>query len=115
LLHKTDALWLVDQDDRIIDAILLSEKNDAKWSNEKVSEAAELFGREKAWLPSQDGTDELPLSPSDAVIAAGTTNTRTVCRDETIIPPKPSAGNWYITATSSATPGKTNSIKRYGL
>jgi hypothetical protein len=112
LLHKTDALWLVDQDDRIIDAVLLSEKNDAKWSSDKVAEAAKLFGREKAWLPLQENAGEWSPEPSDAVIAAGTTNTRTICRDETI-PPKPGAGNWYITATSSATPGKPNNPKRY--
>jgi hypothetical protein len=118
LLHKTDALWLVDQDNKIIDAILLTEKTDARWSSDKVAEAASLFGREKAWLPSngQASGSLLPAEwspgPPDAVIAAGTTGTRTICRDENISP-KPCAANWYITATSSATPGAQNNIKRY--
>jgi hypothetical protein len=112
LLHKTDALWLMDQDDKIIDALLLSESADGKWSNDKVAEAANLFGREKAWLPSRGEAVDWSPGPSDAVIAAGTTNTRTICRDDTL-PIKPSAGNWYITANSSATPGKPNNPKRY--
>jgi hypothetical protein len=121
-LHKTDALWLVDQDDKIIDAILLSETSGAAWKSGKVAEAANLLGGKKAWLPKPGGASgetsgsplpaEWPPYPSDAVIAAGTTATRTICRDESI-PPKPCAGNWYITATSSATPGRPNNIKRY--
>jgi hypothetical protein len=112
LLHKTDALWLVDQDDRIIDAILLSEKSEAKWANNKVAEAADLLGRKKAWLPKNGDVKEWSPAPSDAVFAVWTTNSRTICRDETLTQ-KPSAGNWYITDTSSATPGRPNSSKRY--
>jgi len=112
LLHKTDALWLMDQDDKIIDAILLSENPDAKWGSDKIAEAASFLGREKAWLPSNGDTAEWSPGPSDAVIVTGTTNTRTICRDETP-PARPCASNWYITATSSATPGKTNNPKRY--
>jgi len=112
LLHKTDALWLVDQDDKIIDAILLSENPDAKWANDKIAEAANLLGGKKAWLPSSGDAVEWSPGPSDAVIVTGTTATRTICRDETP-PAKPCASNWYITATSSATPGKPNNPKRY--
>jgi len=112
LLHKTDALWLVDQDDKIIDAILLSEKPDAKWASDKIAEAASLFGKKKAWLPSQGDAVEWSPGPSDAVITAGTTNTRTICRDDTSSA-RSCAGNWYITANSSATPGKPNNPKRY--
>ena len=114
LLRKTDALWLVDQDDRIIDAVLLSENPDAAWNNKNsaVASAAELLGREKAWLsPAGNGTRGSP-GPADAVISNGTTNTRTICRDESLTP-GPRAENWYITATSGATPGKANNPKRY--
>jgi hypothetical protein len=113
LLHKTDALWLMDQDNKIIDAILLSESTDAKWSSDKVAEAAELLGRQKAWLPSRGDAVEWSPGPSDAVITAGTTNTRTICRDNETFTARSSAGTWYITATSSATPGKKNNPKRY--
>jgi hypothetical protein len=114
LLRRTDALWIVDQDGKIIDAVLLSENPDSRWSSEQVAQAAELFGREKAWFPrSEDEVDEdwVP-SPSDARITTGTTATRTICRDETLNP-EPRAGNWYITATSGATPGKTNDPRRF--
>ena len=112
LLHKTDALWLVNQDEKILDAILLSENSDANWKSDKIAEAASLFGKEKAWLPSTGDTAEWSPGPSDAVMAAGTTLTRTICRDDTL-PQRPSAGKWYITANSSATPGKPNNPKRY--
>ena len=104
MIHKTDALWLLDQDDRIIDAVLLSETCDTEWNKKDAAtaSAAEFFGREKAWSPN----------PADAIMTGGTTTTRTICRDETI-PPARRAANWYITATSSATPGKQNNPKRY--
>ena len=111
MLRKTDALWLMDQDDRIIDAVLLSEASGPEWSSDKIAEAAEFLAIKKAWLPAS-GENTGALVPSDALISSGTTNTRTICRDESI-PPKPRAANWYITATSSATPGKPNSTKRY--
>ena len=113
LIRKTDALWLMDQDDKIIDAVLLSENPGAKWENDKMTDAANFLGRKNAWLPSSGNGDAgwIP-SPSDAVISAGTTNTRTICRDEDL-KPEHRAKNWYITDTSSATPGKPNSAKRY--
>jgi len=121
LLHKTDALWLLDQDDRIIDAVLLSETSGDEWNKKDaaIASAAEFLGRGKGWLPpAKDMPGEgvqpgqwIP-DPSGAVITGNTTNTRTICRDETI-PPEPRAANWYITATSSATPGKPNSSKRF--
>ena len=113
LIRKTDALWIMDQDDRIIDAVLLSENPGAKWENDKMAAAAELLGKKKAWLPaSGNSTAGWIPTPSDAVISAGTTNTRTICRDESL-KPEYRAKNWYITDTSSATPGKPNSTKRY--
>jgi len=116
VLHKTDAVWLVDQDDKIIDAILLSEKSDGKWSSDKVAEAADLLGGKKAWLPKAgSGGNPLPsgsLLPADAVDASTATVTRTICRDEALAQ-KPSAVNWYVTANSSATPGVQNNSKRY--
>jgi len=118
LLHNTNGLWLLDQDDRIIDALLLSETADLAGVSAALAKtfaaSAEFLGKKKAWYPlSGDAATEgwIP-APSDAVITKGTTNTRTLCRDETI-PARPRADNWYITATSSATPGKLNNPKRY--
>ena len=121
LLHKTDALWLMDQDDRIIDAVLLCE-NPKEWGKNNSAAAAEFLGRNGAWLPptasgtAADGAEgeEGTFIPdyASAVNTAGTTLTRTICRDENL-PPRPRIDNWYITANSGATPGKPNSVKRY--
>ena len=111
MLRRTDALWLLDQDDRIIDAILLSENADAKWSNNSVAEAALFLAKNNGWLPVEESEGWIP-SPADAVITSGTTATRTICRDESIDPAR-KAGNWYVTVTSGASPGRPNNTKRH--
>ena len=118
LLHNTNGLWLLDQDDRIIDALLICETPDLAGVSAALTKtfaaAAEFLGSKKAWLPISGTIDTdgwIPAS-SDAVLTKGTTNTRTLCRDEKI-PYQRKAGSWYITATSNATPGGPNSTKRY--
>jgi hypothetical protein len=102
-LRKTDAVLLLDQDDTVIDGVLLSENSGNAWAKEGLNQAAELLAAQKAWLSSR---------PQDAVITKGTTGTRTICRDEAAAVTN-SAADWYITATSQASPGKPNSNKRY--
>ena len=117
-VHNTNGFWLLDQDDRILDALLVCETADLSGVSAALTKtfgaAAAFLGEKKAWLPLSGESAPALWVPSsaDAVITKGTTNTRTLCRDETI-PPSPRAGNWYITATSSATPGKPNNPKRY--
>jgi len=116
LFHKTDALWLMDQDDRIIDAVLLCESPAAEWSakDRNIAAAAEFLARNGAWLPPSGETpdeDWIP-GPTDAINSTGTTLTRTICRDETLSAER-RAANWYITANSGASPGKANNPKRY--
>ena len=108
LLRKTDAIYILDQDDRVLDAVMISEKPDALWAREHFAEAADFLFNKGAWK-SADGTI---CSPQRAVISAGTTNTRTICRDETAGNSN-TAADWYITGTSGATPGAANSQKRY--
>ncbi|QQO09557.1 hypothetical protein [Breznakiella homolactica] len=110
-LRKTDAVFFLDQDDRIIDAVLLSETADAWWAKEEMVSAAQMFADHGAWIPL-DNPESTLVSPRDAVITQGATATRTVCRDETL-PDRNNAADWYICATSQATPGGTNSVKRY--
>ena len=112
LVRKTDALWLLDQDDRILDALLLSENPGPAWANQNIAAAAELFGREKAWLPSDGAAAGWVPGPSDAVITAGTTATRTINRDESLTP-SPRAENWYVTVTSGNSPGRQNDPRRF--
>jgi len=109
LIHKTDAIYLLDQDDCVIDAVMMSESADPWWNKDYFAEAAEFLFRAGAWQ-SPDGKI---CSPADAVRSAGTTNTRTICRDETLNERSGAAADWYITGTSCATPGKLNNPKRY--
>jgi hypothetical protein len=124
LLHKTDAIYLLDQDDLVVDAVMISESADPWWNKDYLAEAAEFLyeaskssvngspGRglsERAWK-SPTGT---VCSPADAIRSTGTTLTRTICRDETVKENSGTAVEWYITANSSATPGKPNNPKRY--
>jgi hypothetical protein len=108
LTKKAGAVFFTDQDDRIIDAVMFSETADAWWQDENMAKAAELLGKAGAWTASDGG---LP-GPADAVLSRDTTATRSICRDESAADNN-SASDWYITATSCATPGKENSTRRY--
>jgi hypothetical protein len=107
-IKKTDAVFFMDQDDRVIDAVLLSESPDAWWKTEQLAQAAELLGKQEAWTAE---TGLVP-GPVDAAASKDTTVTRSISRDETM-PDSNSADDWYITAASNATPGKANSAKKY--
>ena len=109
LLHKTDVIYFLDQDDNVLDALMLSENNDPWWNKEYFAEAAEFLFSKNAWK-SPDGKI---CGPAEAVQSTGTTATRTINRDETKSEKSGTALDWYITATSCATPGKPNNVKRY--
>jgi hypothetical protein len=110
LLHKTDAVYLMDQDDSIIDAVMLSEYDDPWWSKEHFVQAADLLYRQGAWV---QGAGKIP-GPSDAVITAGikTAMTRSICRDKDL-PDTNTKADWYIAATGKASPGAVNDSTRY--
>jgi hypothetical protein len=99
LLHNTNAIYLMDQDDKILNGVMLF--GDVKWT-ERDGQAAQLMAGQEAW----NGAD-----PEDAVDADGNTVTRTICRAAGANSNSPA--DWYVTASSSATPGKVNSTKRY--
>ena len=109
LLHKTDAVYLLDQDACIIDAVMLSESADIWWSKDYFAETADLLFRMNAWKSPGDAV----CGPAEAVSSAGTTATRTICRDETLDKNSGTAADWYIAATSCATPGMPNNPKRH--
>jgi hypothetical protein len=108
LLHKTMMIYVLDQDDRVIDAVILSEKPDVWWTKDYFAETAEFLHNSGAWKTEDGGI----CSPQDAFNTTGSTATRTICRDETVENSR-SAKDWYITATSCATPGKPNNPKRF--
>lgn len=107
-LRKTDAVLVMNQDNAILDGVLLSENPTPAWTKEDLTKAAELLAAQGAWISAAGKT----LSPSDAVSAKGTTATRTICRNETAADNN-SAADWYITASSKASPGKPNNPERY--
>ena len=112
LIRKDAAIWLMDQDDRIIDAVLLYDK--PKDWDKYASAGAEFLGRKKAWLPpdgTEPGSSWIP-GPADAVPSTLTSATRTICRDQTMLP-SPMAGNWYVTVNSGNSAGEKNNPKRY--
>jgi hypothetical protein len=108
LSKKAGVVYLLDQDDEILDAILWSESADPWWTDEKLAGAAEFLSSKGAWI-NDGGT--IP-GPGDAVLSAYTTATRSISRDQAA-PDTNSPADWYITAASSATPGKKNSTKKY--
>jgi hypothetical protein len=109
LLHKTDAVYLLDQDDRVVDAVMLSENADPWWNKTYFAEAAEFLYNAAAWK----SPDNNICGPSKAVQSGSTTLTRTICRDETLAKNSGTSADWYITANSSATPGTPNNPKKY--
>jgi hypothetical protein len=110
LLHKTDVVYLMDQDDQIIDAVVMSENDDPWWTKEHFVQAADLLYQQGAWV---QGEGKIP-GPSDAVITAGikTAMTRSISRDKTL-PDTNTKADWYISATSAVSPGMENNPKRY--
>jgi hypothetical protein len=108
LLHKTAMIYVLDQDDKVINAVILSEKPDLWWAKDYFTETAEFLYNSGAWLSANGGI----CSPQDAVITANATNTRTICRDETVENSN-TAKDWYVTITSGATPGRPNNSGRY--
>ena len=110
LLRKTDAVYVLDQDDRALGAVMISENPDSAWKKDYFDLAAEFLFMKRAWL-SPAGRKCLPL---DAVNSFNikTSVTRSISRDETAENTNTSA-DWYITATSCATPGGPNNPKRF--
>lgn len=102
--RKTDVVFFMDQDDRILDGVVLSENAGTSWAKAELTEAANLVNSQGEWLPSP--------YPHDAVPSTGTTVTRSISRNEGV-PDRNRAEDWYITATSGVSPGKANTLKRY--
>ena len=110
LLRRTDIVYILDQDDEVVDAVVLSENPGLTWDRSHFADAADFLFLAGAWK----SRDETGISPTDAVQTAGTTTTRTINRDETLAENSRSAGDWYITVTSGATPGRVNNPRRHG-
>lgn len=108
LINTTGVVYILDQDDRVLDAVMFSDNKNSQWPKDYLQEAAEFLYSRGAWK-SVNGNI---CGSADALNSANTTLTRTICRDET----KENTGtasDWYVTVTSGATPGKPNNPGRY--
>jgi hypothetical protein len=105
LLHKTDAVYVLDQDDQVIDAVMLAENPGSGWNKEHFAEAADLLFSQGAWHSAAGTTG----GPADAVDTSGvkTAMTRSISRNEKTADTN-TASDWYVTATSGLTMGKPN-------
>jgi len=109
-LRKTDAIYVLDQDDKVLDAVMLSEKPDPQWGKIYFSRAAEFLFSQDAWT-SPEGTVCTPL---DAVDSSGikTSYTRSISRDEAAENTHTKA-DWYMTVNGGATPGLPNNPNHF--
>ena len=110
LLHKTTAVYVLDQDDNVLDAVMTSELQDSWWNRDYFAEAAAFLFNKGAW---KSAAGEI-CGPRDAVNSAkiNTAMTRSISRDESAEDTNTSA-DWYVTATGGATPGLANSPVRF--
>jgi hypothetical protein len=110
-LHKADVIYLLDQDDMILDGLAVTEDS-AMWDIYKIlSIAAELLAKQGAWLDASGKAVKTPVA-ADAVNSKVTTVTRTLCRNEAI-PDSNTLADWYVCANSGSSPGAKNSTTIY--
>jgi hypothetical protein len=107
-INKTGFIYVLDQDDNVLSAIMFSERPDAWWGKDYLAEAAEFLYRKGAWTSPEGNI----CTPKDAIPTIGTTATRTINRDETVDNTN-TAADWYITDTSKLSPGARNNPERY--
>ena len=109
LVHRAaTAIYVLNQDDMVLDAIMISETADPWWTKDYFAEAAEFLFSQGAWKTM----DEKIAGPADAIRSTGSTNTRTICRNETVENSK-TAADWYVTVTSGLSPGRPNNPNRF--
>ncbi|MCL1993676.1 MAG: hypothetical protein FWG66_12095 [Spirochaetes bacterium] len=114
LLRPTDAVYVLDQDGRVVAAVMLSESPAGLWQAGHFQEAAEFLHSQGAWRAAGGGVP----APADAVDTSrvGTSFTRSVSRDESVADTGTNA-DWYISGTvganHGATPGRPNNPRRH--
>jgi hypothetical protein len=103
LLGKIDAIYIMDQDNRVLDAVMIIENTGGTWPNNWIYEAAVLLSN-GAW---KSATGTIPI-PADAVDSSDSSITRTVSRDENAEDTNTKA-DWYVSVSNGFTPGMENS------
>jgi hypothetical protein len=108
LLRKSDGVFLRDQRDTIIDAVMFYDKKKEtdKWKNNpgsNMQKALALFEEAGAWAGTLTGQPEDLAALFDNQSSA----TNTLCRKESE-PDTNSIADWYLCGSSKASPGKPN-------
>jgi hypothetical protein len=102
ILHKDDLVYLLDQDNRIIDGVAITaDQGKADWASDSLKQAAALFADQGAWLPQ--------ASPGDALDCGSinTATTKSISRHQDQEDSN-NAGDFYLTQSGNASPGGEN-------
>ncbi|MDR0409857.1 MAG: hypothetical protein LBH18_05610 [Spirochaetaceae bacterium] len=112
LLHSNaDVIYLLDQDDVIIDSVVVAKSQDEWNKNKNLSKAAEFLAKQGAWLNAEGEAVKSPKA-ADAANTNNTTATRTLCRYETKTDSN-KMDDWYICKGSGDSPGALNNPEVY--
>ena len=105
LLRKTDAVYVMDMDDKVLSAVMISETPDSLWTRDHFAEAAEFLFKQGAW---KSPAGEI-CTPADAVSSAdvGSAATKSISRDKSMENSKTTV-DWFVTAAGGASPGQPN-------
>jgi len=106
-LHKTDIVYLQDADGNILDAVVLNEKPNTAWVNERkhFTGILEFLFNKDAWK-TVNGTlaDYLDAVDTSGV---GTSSIISICRYENDTDTN-TKNDWYVTASNGNSPGLPN-------
>jgi hypothetical protein len=103
-LRKTDMVYFLDQDDRVVDAVAFSETPDPWWNKEYLAEAADFLHKQGAFTAPGGEI----CGPADAVLdTIKTAMTSSIARDESTADSN-TAADWFIAPVGKHSPGKPN-------
>jgi len=105
LLRKTDAVYVLDQNDWVLDAVMIAENSDSWQKKEYFANTADFLFTQGAWKSAMETVPGV----ADAVDSSGikTSATKSISRKELAENTHTSA-DWYVTAANGVSPGLQN-------
>jgi hypothetical protein len=105
LLRKTDAVYVLDQNGWVLDAVMIAENSDSWAKKDFFAKTANFLFSQDAW---KSAMETVPVV-ADAVDSSGikTSATKSISRKE-LAENTHTAADWYVTKTGGATPGLPN-------
>jgi hypothetical protein len=104
LLRKTDAVYVLDQDDKVLDAVMISENSSSVWSNKGIAAAAEFLFDQGFWKSPAGKV----CTPAEAVDTSVYKTAATLSISRKDAPNTHTAADWYITTSGGVSPGLPN-------